>query len=218
MKLLTIESSTNEICSVALRKNQEIDFLQKFSYNNHSQIILKIIHKILIRKSISLKDISYLAISKGPGSFTGLRISINIAQGFSTGLKIPLIGVSTLKILAEHARRKTLYNNFIVILQANKKNIYWGKYSFYKKKCFLHKKELYISNELAIKKIEKIQTKWKIIGKINSNMLKKINLKNFISDIYPTALDIIPFAMEIIKTHRKIKQQIFPNYLNNKVI
>ncbi|CAL4321543.1 tRNA (adenosine(37)-N6)-threonylcarbamoyltransferase complex dimerization subunit type 1 TsaB [Buchnera aphidicola] len=218
MKLLTLES-TNKICSVAIKNNKQINFLYKFSYNNHSQIIMSIINKILLKTSISLKEIDYIAVSIGPGSFTGIRISINIAHGFSTGLNIPLIGISTLKILAEQAKRKTLYKNFIIVIQANKKKIYWGKYFFNNKKWNLKKKELYISYKSALKKIQKTKKKWKIIGNLNSYILKKINLNQFIPNInYPKALDMIPLALKDIKNKKKIQKIILPNYLNNKFI
>lgn len=217
MKLLTIES-TCEICSIAIKNEQKINFLYKFSYNNHSKIIINIINEILSKQSIFLKNLNYISVSIGPGSFTGIRIAINIAQGFSIGLKIPLIGISTLKILAEQARRKTSYKKFITIIQANKNNVYFGKYHFFKKKWILKKKELYISNKIAVKKIQKTSNNWKIVGKINSYILKKISLKKIIFNIYyPQALDMIKLSMQIIKNKKKI-EKIFPNYLNNKII
>jgi tRNA threonylcarbamoyladenosine biosynthesis protein TsaB len=218
LKILTIDS-TGKMCSVAIKNERKIDFLYNFSYNNHSKIILSMINKILLKQSIILKDINYITVSNGPGSFTGIRISINIAQGFSAGLQIPVIGISTLKILAEQAKRKTLYKNFIVIMQANKKNVYWGKYSFYKEKWHLKKKEIYISNDLAIKKIQKKNDKWKIIGKIDSYILNKINKKNIISKIQnPQAIDIIALTIKIIENKNKISKKIYPNYINNKIV
>lgn len=213
MKLLTFDSSNN-YCSIALKNQDNISYINQL-HSNHTNLI-SMIKKILFQNHLILSDINYIAYSIGPGSFTGIRIATNIAQGFCIGLNIPIIGISTLKILAENARKKTNNKNFVVIIQANKKNVYWGKYIFYKNKWYLKNHELYISNIIALKKIFKLKKNWHIIGIINDHFLyEKIKkIKNF-NSYTPSALDIIPLAIEYIKNKKKKSfENIYPNYLN----
>lgn len=72
----------------------------------HTIKILPMIQKILINAKINLKDLNYIAFTKGPGKFTGMRISIGIAQSLSLSLKIPILGISTLSVMAEEAWQK----------------------------------------------------------------------------------------------------------------
>ncbi|MCW5197722.1 tRNA (adenosine(37)-N6)-threonylcarbamoyltransferase complex dimerization subunit type 1 TsaB [Buchnera aphidicola] len=213
MKLLTLDSSSN-YCSVALKNKSNISCINKLT-SNHTDIIF-MIKKILSKNYLLLSDIDYIACSNGPGSFTGIRIAINISQGFNIGLNIPIIGISTLKILSEHARNQTNKKNFIAIIQANKKNVYWGKYIFYKKKWYLKNKELYIPNTIALNKIFKLNKIWKIIGILNNFLLYKKSIYMKSLNLYkPSALDIIPLAIQYINEKKKYSfKKIFPNYLN----
>ncbi|CAL4321682.1 tRNA threonylcarbamoyladenosine biosynthesis protein TsaB [Buchnera aphidicola (Chaitophorus sp. 3695)] len=213
MKLLTFDSSSH-YCSVALKNKGNISYIKKFTLN-HTDIIF-MIKNILSKNYLLLSDINYIACSIGPGSFTGIRIAINISQGFYIGLNIPIIGISTLKILAEHARQNTNNKNFVTIIQANKKNLYWGKYIFYKKKWYLKNKELYISNELALKKLYQLNKIWKIVGVLNNFILyKKIKRIKDLNLYKPSAIDMLPLAIQSIKDKKNDSfKKIFPNYLN----
>ncbi|WP_343187603.1 tRNA (adenosine(37)-N6)-threonylcarbamoyltransferase complex dimerization subunit type 1 TsaB [Buchnera aphidicola (Periphyllus koelreuteriae)] len=216
MKLLTFYNS-KKICSVAIKYNNKIDYIYEFSEKNNHSIILLMINKILLKNFISLKDINYIAFSKGPGSFTGIRIAIIIARGLSIGLNIPLIGISTLKIFAEKGKHITKKNKFLIITKANKTNIYFGKYIYKKNNIFLINKEKFISIQLALCKIKKLKN-WIIIKNFNSikfNSIKNIKILN-IKNI--NALDIIPIALRYIKFKRYKKKIIVPNYLQNKII
>lgn len=216
MKLLTFDMTLN-LCSIALKKEKKIDQIYQFSYKNNNQMIICMIQKILFKNSILIKEIDYIAFSKGPGSFTGIRIATSVAKGISTGLKIPLIGISTLKILAEQAKRKTSKKKFIILMYANKKNIYWGQYVFKNKIWILIKKELFISNKIALKKLKEIKKKWNIIQNVNFSFLNNYKKKRIFNISNPFAIDIIPLALQIIKNNKNLKKTIIPNYLNNKI-
>ena len=69
---------------------------------NHAEIILPLIEAALRKAAASLRDLSGLAVSIGPGSFTGLRIGLSTVKGLAYGLDIPVVGISTL--LANAAR------------------------------------------------------------------------------------------------------------------
>ena len=99
--ILNIESST-KACSVALHNNGELivckeDVTANFS---HSEKLLKFISKLFSDAKLSLSDLDAIAVSMGPGSYTGLRIGVSTAKGLCYGLDIPLISISTLKAMS----------------------------------------------------------------------------------------------------------------------
>ncbi len=99
--ILSIETST-PTCSIAVHKGEEL--LAKFSINraqSHSSILNPSIEAILKFCDLNLTDLSAVAISKGPGSYTGLRIGTSTAKGLCFSLGIPLIGINTLEALAK---------------------------------------------------------------------------------------------------------------------
>lgn len=97
---LAIESSGN-VASVALVQEDKV--ICEYTLNDkktHSQTLMPMIEEIFNRANIKLEQIDLVAVSKGPGSFTGLRIGAATAKGFAHGLNLPIVGVSSLEILA----------------------------------------------------------------------------------------------------------------------
>ncbi len=100
--ILNIETSTN-VCSVTLAKGNKI-IANKVSYEDksHSELLTVFIEQIIKEQEISLKNLDAVAVSKGPGSYTGLRIGVSAAKGIAYGIDKPLISVSTLQTMAYH--------------------------------------------------------------------------------------------------------------------
>ncbi len=101
--LLNIETST-EVCSVALAENG-ITFLVKESSEgmNHAKMLTVFIQDLFDENQLSFKSIDAVAVSKGPGSYTGLRIGVSVAKGLCYALDIPLISINSLDILGNYA-------------------------------------------------------------------------------------------------------------------
>jgi len=89
---------------------------------NHAEIILPLIEAALRKAAASLRDLSGLAVSIGPGSFTGLRIGLSTVKGLAYGLDIPVVGISTL--LANAARVNDFDGLICSFLDARKKEVY----------------------------------------------------------------------------------------------
>lgn len=104
-KILSIDTSI-DCCSVAIYIKKNIHSISSTSKKKHTTNILPMIQKILLNTGIKLSELNYIAFSKGPGNFTGIRIAASIAYSLSLSLKIPIISVSTLAIMAEKAWRK----------------------------------------------------------------------------------------------------------------
>ncbi len=134
--ILNLETSTKN-CSVSISKNGELLILKELCATNfsHAEKLTPFIQETLKSANISLKDLDAIAIGKGPGSFTGLRIGVSSAKGLCFGLDIPLISLPTLEILANAT---TINNGFIIpLLDARRQEVYTAvfnkNYEFVKK-------------------------------------------------------------------------------------
>ncbi len=94
-RILALDTAT-EACSVALWNEGEIHSLFEICPREHTQRILPMVQQVLADSGLTLKDLDALAFGQGPGSFTGVRIGIGIAQGLALGADLPLLGVSSL--------------------------------------------------------------------------------------------------------------------------
>ncbi len=98
--ILQIETAT-QVCSVALSANGEtLAFRDIDEPNVHASRLTLLIAEVLRESDLSFKDLSAVAVSKGPGSYTGLRIGVSTAKGLCYATDLPLIGVDTLKSMA----------------------------------------------------------------------------------------------------------------------
>lgn len=101
MYILNIETATKN-CSVSLAKNG-ITILCKEIANqgySHAELLHVFIEEIIKESGVSIQDVNAIAVSKGPGSYTGLRIGVSSAKGLCYALGVPLIAIDTLQILA----------------------------------------------------------------------------------------------------------------------
>ncbi len=105
--ILNIETST-EVCSVTLAENG-LTLFKKESLEglNHSSVLTVFIEELLKENNIQPKMLSAVAVSKGPGSYTGLRIGVSVAKGLCYGLNIPLISVNSLEVLGIFAAQNS---------------------------------------------------------------------------------------------------------------
>jgi tRNA threonylcarbamoyladenosine biosynthesis protein TsaB len=98
--ILNIETATN-VCSAALANDGKLITLKEsLKDKSHSTLLSVFIEEILKENKISVSQLDAVAISKGPGSYTGLRIGVSTAKGLCYGANIPLISLNTLKIMA----------------------------------------------------------------------------------------------------------------------
>ncbi len=101
MVILHIETSTN-VCSVALSEASKCIFRKSNSDGmNHAALLSLFIEEALSSLKTENKKLDAVAVSSGPGSYTGLRIGVSTAKGLCYGLDIPLIAVSTLEVMTQ---------------------------------------------------------------------------------------------------------------------
>jgi tRNA threonylcarbamoyladenosine biosynthesis protein TsaB len=98
--ILCIETAT-PVCSVALGgQAREIKLKETDRKNSHSEILTVLIDELMKDTGKKFTDLSAIAVSKGPGSYTGLRIGVSVAKGLCYALGIPLLSVNTLQSMA----------------------------------------------------------------------------------------------------------------------
>lgn len=121
--LLNIETATKN-CSVSLAKDGETIALKELNDGgySHAEKLHEFIKVVLEKGNISMSDIDAIAVSKGPGSYTGLRIGVSAAKGLCFALNIPLISINTLHSLAQAITIKEGY--IIPLLDARRMEVY----------------------------------------------------------------------------------------------
>lgn len=100
--ILNIETATKN-CSVAISKDETTIAVKEIATENfsHAEKLHVFIEDILKESQLTFQDLNAIAVSQGPGSYTGLRIGVSSAKGLCYALNIPLIAVDTLAVLAE---------------------------------------------------------------------------------------------------------------------
>ena len=121
--ILNIETATKN-CSVSLAKNGNTILTKEIAEQgySHAEKLHVFMEEILNETDISARDLKAVAVSKGPGSYTGLRIGVSSAKGLCYALGIPLISVSTLQVLAKQV---AIENGFVVpMIDARRMEVY----------------------------------------------------------------------------------------------
>ena len=102
MKLLAIETAT-ESCSAALLGDDCLLTRSQLAPRRHTELLLPMCEELLAEAGIKRRDLDAIAVGRGPGAFTGVRLAISAAQGIALALGIPVVPVSSLAALAMQA-------------------------------------------------------------------------------------------------------------------
>lgn len=121
--ILNIETATKN-CSVAIAKNGETILCKEIAEEgySHAEKLHVFIEEAIAEAGITVQDLDAIAVSQGPGSYTGLRIGVSAAKGLCFALNIPLIAVDTLQTLASQA--KVADGKIIPMLDARRMEVY----------------------------------------------------------------------------------------------
>ena len=115
MKLLAIDT-TEDACSAALLIDSEVAERFEIAPRRHSEILLPMMDGLLSAAGLRLGDLDALAFARGPGSFTGVRIAVSVAQGAAFGAQLPVV------------RREHGAGAVLSALDARMQEVYWGGY------------------------------------------------------------------------------------------
>ena len=124
MKVLALESA-NEQCSVSIvDENQELFFQLDTRAKAQTQTILPMIEQGFLQLDIKTEDLSCISFSRGPGSFSGVRINAAVAQALAWSHDLPVVPVSTLQALAQAAYRVHGLTTVTAVLDARMSEVY----------------------------------------------------------------------------------------------
>jgi tRNA threonylcarbamoyladenosine biosynthesis protein TsaB len=124
-RILSFDTSS-EACSVYLEDNGEHCAEFDMAPRQHAQRLLPMIKSVLESRKLSPRELDAIAFSRGPGSFTGLRIAAGVAQGLSYGSDCGVLAVSNLEAIALSACENTTLNYILVVLDARMDEVYCG--------------------------------------------------------------------------------------------
>ncbi|MDV2856966.1 tRNA (adenosine(37)-N6)-threonylcarbamoyltransferase complex dimerization subunit type 1 TsaB [Oceanimonas sp. CAM02] len=129
MSLLMAIDTATEACSAALWYEGDILSRYEVAPRGHTELILPMVQSLLDEAGITLSRLDGLAFGRGPGSFTGVRITLGVAQGLAFGAGLPLLGVSNLQALAQGAHRYTGCTTALSAIDARMGEVYVGGFT-----------------------------------------------------------------------------------------
>ncbi len=128
MKLLAVETATSRQSVAVLEDTQVLTASDEDAEGSHAKRLVPMIDRVLRSVGLTLADLEGLAVSIGPGSFTGLRVGLATMMGFRLVTGLPLAAVPTLEALAWNLRGE--YGPICPMLKARTGEVYWGGYQW----------------------------------------------------------------------------------------
>jgi tRNA threonylcarbamoyladenosine biosynthesis protein TsaB len=214
--ILNIETATKN-CSVALAKEGKTIICKEIAEEgySHAERLHVFIEAIIKEAGIALKDLSAIAVSQGPGSYTGLRIGVSAAKGLCYALDIPLIAVDTLQALASQV---TISSGLIIpMIDARRMEVYSAIFS-----PTLEKKREVLAQIIDENSFEDLQGTVYFVGDCAEKCQSVLNKDNyvFLEDIkYPSAKEMSALSYEKFKIKDTVDVAYFePYYLKDFMI
>lgn len=127
MKLLAVDT-TEAGCSAALWLDGEVLPRFELAPRQHSELLLPMVEELLANAGLNLGQLDGLAVTVGPGAFTGLRIGAGVVQGLSLAADLAVFPVSSLQAIAQAAYRQEGATAVLAAMDARMQEVYWGSY------------------------------------------------------------------------------------------
>ena len=216
--LIAIETST-ESCSAALLHGGALIERSELAPRRHAELILPMIESLLDEAGVSRRQIDAVAVGRGPGAFTGVRLASSVAQGLALALDIPVVPVSSLAALAQDAPAHA-GGTILAVIDARMGEIYAG--------CFrrtasglveaITEESVGHANELVVPRVDGIVgSGWAVYAEVLASRLPAAPL--FADGArYPQARAIAQLAApQFAAGHSVAPELALPVYLRDKV-
>ena len=214
--ILNIETATKN-CSVALAKEGKTILCKEIAEEgySHAERLHVFIEEIIKEAGITFQDLIAIAVSQGPGSYTGLRIGVSAAKGLCYALEIPLIAVDTLQILASQA---TISNGLIIsMLDARRMEVYSAFFTSNYNKIRAVQAEIITENSF-----EELEETLYFVGDCAEKCKPVLTKDNyiFLDEIkYPSAKEMSGISFEKYQKNETVDVAYFePYYLKDFMI
>ena len=206
MNILAFDTSTEKFSISILKNNKVVLNLTKILNKTYSKFLIPILKKSLEKSKLDIKEINYILISLGPGSFTGVRIGIAAAKGLGIPHKINISGFNNMDILVNSIDNNIKEKRIVTIIKSKKSDYYFQVFDSKKKPIkkisffsinnlpkFFFNKNIVFSGDLDIELIKEIKKKKKIFvykSKISNaslliNLIKKKQHVNTTKSLNP---------------------------------
>ncbi|MBF0784876.1 tRNA (adenosine(37)-N6)-threonylcarbamoyltransferase complex dimerization subunit type 1 TsaB [Muribacter muris] len=217
--ILALDTAT-EACSVALLHQGQHTFMDELSPRSHTQRILPMVDELLTQAGIDLRQVDYLAFGRGPGSFTGVRVGVGIAQGLAMGADLPVVALSNLHIMAEQAYQTLGATEVVALIDARMNEVYFTQLTKTADGWQDIIPEQVCSPEKAIAQFRQERNPTVVgTGWAAYPAFAAADLGVIVSDItLPSARYILPLALaQAAQGRRQSALEIEPVYLRNEV-
>ena len=221
MKILALDTST-DACSAALLIGTEVREDFKLAPREHARLILPMVDGLLAEAGLRLSQLDAIAFGRGPGSFTGLRITAGVAQGLAFGVDLPVLPISTLAALAQGAHIDLGLTRVLAALDARMNEVYWGVYQINGAGVM----ELHGEEQVSVpdKVVLPLDGKWHGVGsgwKEHGAALRErcgALVQTVMPERLPRARDIALLGVTTLQRGLAVSaEQALPVYLRNKV-
>lgn len=216
--ILAIDAAT-EACSVALQYQGAVAHRFELCPQQHSQRILPMVDEVLKELGVSLAELDLLAFGCGPGSFTGVRIGVGVAQGLAFGADLPMVGISTLETMACTAVRQHGAQQVVAAIDARMGEIYTAQFTAAEGKICRSSEDVVVKPADAkfafTGEVHAVGTGWQTYEQVLSEKLGSVVVTEV---LYPVALDMLPLAERALEQGLQVSaEQAQPVYVRDTV-
>ena len=219
MKILGVDSTATAASAAVFIDGKIVSLNYSNTGLTHSQTLLPMIEGVLKSSGVSVNELDYIAISNGPGSFTGVRIGVSAVKGIAQPLNIPCVSVSTTEVIAKPLENTGCYA--VAVMDARCNQVYTAQFD-----CSDGFKRVAPDEAITIdalgEQLKNVDKTIVLIG--DGTMVAYSKLKDIIPDIkvaapsvvYQSAADVCAIASEKINLDKKTitaPHEVLPNYL-----
>ena len=212
MNILAIDTCTEDasvtLYSTGVKISRRVSNIDKSSGH-----ILKLCDEVFIEADTKLSEVEFIAYTKGPGAFTGVRMCIGVVQGLSLSCNIPTLGFSTMELLGFRASKKFNTQKVATAIDARMGEVYWAVYLEGKVKSERICKPEQVDNLGA--EFVGVGSGWNIY---KDSLIKASEIKRVEPEFYPDSSDLIDLSTLSIDLGKKVTHELpQPTYLRNNV-
>ena len=212
MNILAIDTCT-EVASITLYSSGVKTSRKVSDIAKSSGHILKLCDEVFSEADTNLSEVDFIAHTKGPGAFTGVRMCIGVVQGLSLACNIPTLGFSTLELISFGASKKFNTEKVATAIDARMGEVYWAVYV-----------EGTVKSERICKpqQVDKLSAEFVGVGSgwknYKDSLIKASEIKCIEPDFYPNSSDLVDLSILSIESGQKPTNELpQPTYLRNNV-
>ena len=212
MNILAIDTC-NEVTSITLYSSGVKTSRKVSDIAKSSGHILKLCDEVFREADTKLNEVDFIAYTKGPGAFTGVRMCIGVVQGLSLSCNLPTLGFSTLELLGYRASKKFNTQKVATAIDARMGEVYWAVYL-----------EGIVKSERICKpeQVDKLSAEFLGVGSgwkiYKDSLIKASEIKCVEPEFYPDSSDLVDLSILSINLGKKVTHELpQPTYLRNNV-